>query len=220
MYWTSQNNLEAIKQEYNAKILLGWDYVFIFFPEWISENLQPVDMIYVLKHIKSSKSNMHNETYHKDWYIKKQVTESLGISTNASPLCHASTFNCSQINSLSIQASIHASDSTSSGYQCHWEAQRVDKYTAAPTNRLVPLGEPVNQWGKVQVSMPWPHFLVQIAFLTGIPLQKTSQAVCLTKISDVWTLDWRWVLSFDCSFHGSELIVYFLMIITCYHKCI
>lgn len=130
----------------------------------------------------STKSNMSGG-------LKKQVSPSLGISADASFFGHAATFSCSQINNLSIQSSIHASDSTSSGYQCHWDAQGLNKYTAAPTNRPVPRGRPVNQRGKVQATTPWPHSLV----LHGSHRRKTSQVLCFYLNQ---TSDQRRVLSF------------------------
>lgn len=92
--------------------------------------------------IRSTKSNMNTQTCQGVWYIKPQVSTSLGISSDASSHCHAATFNPWQINNPSMQPRIHPSGSTTSGYQRHWEAQRVDKYIAAPTNKLVPVGRP------------------------------------------------------------------------------
>ena len=90
-----------------------------------------------------SASSSPNQTCQDVWYIKTQVSPSLGISADASSHCHAVTFNPWQINNPSIQPSIRPSDSTSPGYHCHWEAQAVDKYTTGPTNRLAPVGRPV-----------------------------------------------------------------------------
>ncbi len=109
---------------------LHWNLIF-----WA---LQPPS-----QRLKSTESNMYNQTCQEGWIIKTWLSPSLGISTDANSHWHAVTFKTQQINNPSIQSSIHPSDSMSSGYQCHWEAQGVDKYTAAPTNRLVPVGRPV-----------------------------------------------------------------------------
>lgn len=93
----------------------------------------------VLNHPLSA-SSPPNQTCQRVWCIKTYVSPSLGISADASSHCHAMTFNPWQINNPSTQPSIRPSESTSPGYQCHWEAQAVDKYTTALTNRLVPAG--------------------------------------------------------------------------------
>lgn len=132
-----------------------------------------------------------------------QVLPSLGTSGDASSSCHAATLGGSQINNPSVGPSIHACDSTSSGYQCHWEAQGVDKYTAAPTNRRVPAGRPVNRRGKVQAATPWPHS----------PLshhKKTKKVLCFL---------WRSQIRGGCCPGKLRPVwVYFSPIIACHHK--
>lgn len=142
---------------------------------------------------------------------KMKVLPSLGTSADASSSCHAATLSSSQINNPSVRPSIPASDSTSSGYQCHWEAQGVDKYTAAPTNRRVPAGRPVNRRGKDQATTPWPHSLVShrrggknftsTCFFFLIEIRPQIWGGCSVQFRHVW-VHFSPILTFRHSFFG------------------